>query len=558
MRKKYIFINTLILFSSLILFLLISIYVVSSLNERNTNTSIKNYLSIVESVYDGKNMKEVADEIHASNNNVRITFISSDGMVLYDTSKTSEENHLDRPEIKNIGSISKRYSDTTNVRMYYVASFNQKNNVYVRVSIPEASVSDVVNRFTYYGITGIIILSIISFGFIYLTSKKLVKPLKEEISKLSKITNTELVYDGDNLVELSSQIESVRKIIDSNMQSIKSESNKLNYIIENMNSGVIIIAGDGNVMLVNSLALKVLDRKREDLENKSYLYSFVDLKISDEIERAMMENVNYETTYKSKDEYYSIAVSSLYADFVMVDNKSGVAIFIHDITEAKKLESVKLDFFANASHELKSPLTSIIGYQELIGEGIITDEADIKDATNKTVKEASRMNQIIIEMLELSKLEMDTIVEKKELSLSGAIDGVLESFDVLIKNKNITIGKKYNDFTVNMNMDELYHVIRNLIDNAIKYNKENGSISIVIDKKNKTLSISDTGIGISKEHLNRIFERFYRVDKAKSKELGGTGLGLAIVKHICMNNDITIDVKSNVGDGTEFILKFKP
>lgn len=556
MRKKYIVINTLILFASLLLFLLISIYVVSSLNERNTNTSIKNYLSIVESVYDGNNMKECADEIHASNDNVRITFISSDGIVLYDTAKTSEENHLDRPEIKNIGSISKRYSDTTNVRMYYVACYDQKNNVYVRVSIPESSVSDIVNRFTYFGILGIVILSVVSFGFIYLTSKKLVKPLKEEISKLSDITNTELVYDGDDLVELSSQIESVRKIIDSNMQSIKSESNKLNYIIENMNSGVIIISGDGNVMLVNSLALKVLNRKRDDLENKSYLYSFVDLKISDEIEHAMNENVNFETTYKTNDSYYSISVNSLYADFVTINNKSGVAIFIHDITEAKKLEIVKLDFFANASHELKSPLTSIIGYQELIREGIITDEQDIKDATNKTVKEATRMNQIIIDMLELSKLEMDRVVEKKELSLSGAIDTILESFDVLIKNKNINVVKNYNDFTININMDELYHIIRNLIDNAVKYNKENGSIYISIDNNLRQMSIKDTGIGISDEHLNRIFERFYRVDKAKSKDLGGTGLGLAIVKHICMNNNIKIEVKSKVNEGTEFILKF--
>lgn len=557
MRKKYIIINTLILVFSLLIFLLVSISILSALNEKNTKASIKNYLSIVEASYDGTNMESVSNLVHSSNKDVRVTFIDIDGNVLYDTSITSEDNHLNRYEIKHIGSVACRYSDTTKVNMYYLACYDGINNVYIRVSIPESKVSSIVHLFSYYGLGGIALLSIISFGFIYFTSKKLVKPLKKEINNLSNITNTVIQYDGDDIVELSSQIENVRGLINKNIEDIKSETAKLNYIIENMINGIVIISGLGNIMLVNSFAVSVLNRKKEELENNPYVYGFVGLNINDKIEQAMNEDFEYSTTYSTNNKTYLINVASLKSNFVMNGKKNGVAVFMHDITAEKMLERVKFDFFANASHELKSPLTLIIGYQQMISEGIFTDEKDIKDATLKTIKEANRMNQIIIEMLELSRLEMLPNVTKENLSLANAVESVLESYDIKIKENDINIVKEYDDFSVNMNMDELYHIIKNLLDNAIKYSRNNSTISIFINKNQRSLIIKDTGIGISKENISRIFERFYRVDKAKSKELGGTGLGLAIVKHICMNNNISIDVESEENVGTEFKLVFK-
>ncbi len=556
MRKKYIIINTLILLVSLFLLFITSIFLVYEINERNTNTLIKNYLSVIETEYDGTNMESVATNIHKSNTDVRITFISKDGVVLYDTSKTSEESHLNRPEIMNVGTISKRYSGTTEVMMYYLAAYDEANSVYIRVSIPESSVSDVVTSFSYIGIIGIFVIGIISFLFIYITSKKLVKPLKKEITNLSYITNSKLSYNGDDIYELSRQIQDVRKIIDSNIASIKRETLKLNYIIDNMNSGLIIISANEDIILINNLALDLLNQNRDNVINKSYKEVLEIFNINNDIEYAINNDSKFETIYKSDDKIYSISISSLYAAFAVKNDKAGVSIFIHDITEVKRLEQVKLDFFSNASHELKSPLTTIIGYQQMISEGIITDDNDIKEATSKTIKEATRMNQIIIEMLELSKLEIEANPPKKQLSIAKTIEGLLESFDVILDNKNIEVIKEYNDFNIYMNMDEIYHVIRNLLENAIKYNKENGNIIINIDNSKNTLSIKDSGIGISNDNLNRIFERFYRVDKAKSRNLGGTGLGLAIVKHICLNNNLKIEVKSELGLGSEFIIDF--
>ena len=559
MRKKYIVINTLILVFSLLIFLFTSACIVSDLNLSNRNETLKNYLSLIESSFDGTNMEAISSKIQKTNKNLRITFIDKDGNVLLDTDKTSEENHLDRYEIKNIGKMACRYSETTNIKMYYLASYDSTNGIYIRVAIPESSVSDTVNSFAYYGFAAIIILSFISFGFIYLSSKKLVKPLKNEISNLSKITNTELSYRGDDLVELSNQIVSVSRIINNYIASIKSETDKLNYIIENMNNGIIIISGLGNILLINNVALKVLNRKKEDIQNKSYLYCFVDLKIANDIEKAMNSKQEYSTIYENDDRTYLVSITSLYADFVMDGEQSGVSVFIYDITEEKRLEKVKLDFFANASHELKSPLTSIIGYQQMISEGIISDEAEIKEATAKTIKEATRMNQIIIDMLELSKLEMVPSRLKKDslLSMSESVDSTLESFDEIIKQKQIKIIKDYCDFQVLFDKEDLYHLIRNIVDNAIKYNVLNGVILIKIDASNRTLAINNTGEIISNEDQIRIFERFYRVDKAKSKELGGTGLGLAIVKHICLNNDVLINVESKANEGTTFTFKFK-
>ncbi|MDD6301994.1 MAG: ATP-binding protein [Bacillales bacterium] len=556
MRKKYIFINSVVLLFTLIIFLISSISMVSYLNERNTSNSICNYLSLVEKDYDGTNMEEVGNKFVSSNVNLRITFISKEGNVLFDTTKTSEENHLDRPEIVSLGTIEKRYSETTNERMYYLASFDENTNTYIRISLKESYVSDIVNKFTTFSLIGSVLICIVFFGFILLESKLIAKPLKKEVYNLSKITNTDLTYSGDDVIELSNQIEGVRKVIDSNMQMIKMESSKLNYIIDNMNNGIVILNGEGKINIINNFALKVLDLQGMDLLNKSFNYAFKEKNIVELIEKAIDKESDFQISYCKEGKYYVINISSLNSDFVMEGNRFGVALFIYDVTESKRLEKVKLDFFANASHELKSPLTTIIGYQQMISEGIITEPKELLDATNKTIKEATRMNQIIIEMLDLSKLEMDINVEKKELSLASSIDSILEAYEPIIKKRKISIIKNYDNFTVIMNIEELYHIIRNLIDNAIKYNKDNGSIVLTLNKENRTFSIKDTGIGISLENQERIFERFYRVDKAKSKELGGTGLGLAIVKHICMNNNIKIEVNSSLDEGAEFIIGF--
>ena len=281
----------------------------------------------------------------------------------------------------------------------------------------------------------------------------------------------------------------------------------------------------------------------------SYLFSGELVKIIDNV---FTNNKEERYLYVFKNETYLFNIS-------IFDNEEfdfSISLVAMNITSEKKIEKMKEDFFANASHELKSPLTSIIGYQQMIKEGIITDEEEIESATSKTIKEAKRMNQIIIEMLELSKLETQIKLEKENVFLHQICQEVLNSYSHLIEEKNIKVETKYSDLSLFINKEDLYELVKNLIENAIKYNKKEGKIIVLINKQNKSLIIEDSGIGISEEDQTRVFERFYRVDKAKSKEMGGTGLGLAIVKHICINNNIKIFLESKLNKGTKFTLIF--
>lgn len=556
MKKRFIIFNSLILVSALIIFLIISVMFVDHTNNRNMQSEIKNYLHIVEKEFDGSNMQDLSETIHSANPNLRITFISLDGTVLYDTSKISEDNHLSRPEIKDLGKVVRRYSKTTEESMLYVASYLSENSVYIRVSMPEASITYMSYTLTWMGITSIVIISILSFAVIFFITNKSVEPLKSEIANLSKIVGETPSYLGNDIDQLSFQITKVGELIEEKIEAVEVEKRKVSYIIENIDQGFIIIDGEGKLILMNPAAEKIFMKSQKDCIHKSYLYVFLNKTLSDMIEECRMKELSKSMNYALDDKEYMIHISSLKAPFVNYKEFYGVSVFIYDITDSKKVEAMKTDFFANASHELKSPLTSIIGYQQMIKEGIIVDKEDIAEATDKTIKEANRMNQIITEMLELSRLERQKTEEKKTLSLAKNVDEILLSFKVLLESKNIKVIKKYSDFEVEITNSDLYHLLRNLIDNSIKYNKENGKVYIEIDSEHRLFKIQDTGIGIAKEHFDRIFERFYRVDKAKSKESGGTGLGLAIVKHICINNGLKIAVDSILGEGTTFLVKF--
>ncbi len=554
MKRKYIILNVAILFVSLVSFMLVSCLIVSNVNKRNIKTEISNYLQIVVKAYNGDNMADASSLLTNSINDVRVTFIDADGNVLYDTKKDEiEENHLDRPELKNLGNVYFRYSNSLGKRMVYVAGF--KDDIYIRVAILEASVVTIVNYLVGYGFLALFIISIISFILMDNVSKKAVIPLKTEIKKISNIVGENVDNTSDDIEVLSMQIDEIHSLIDKKIFLLKSETAKLNYIVDNMAQGLVIINALNDVVLINSKALNILDINNLEIVGKPYLYLIRDIKLQKIIEDVINNEKNVTYNFESNGKHYLFSINSMKNSFASYDNKNGVSIFMVDITNEKKLERVKLDFFANASHELKSPLTSIIGYQQMIEEGIITDENEIKDATAKTIKEANRMNQIIIEMLELSKLEAKNNMETKEvLSIKNTTLDILSSLIPNMHQKHISYKIIGDDFNVLISPTDLNHLIRNLIDNAIKYNKENGTI--IIELNDNTISVSDTGIGISKENISRIFERFYRVDKAKSKELGGTGLGLAIVKHICINNNLKIDVESTLNEGSKFSVKF--
>lgn len=555
MKKKYFITTSLLIFLSLLMFFIVSCLVVINSNKKSTKKEMQTYLQIIIDNLNVSELDTTANLLHSVNEEIRITFIDKDGHVLYDTDTVPEDNHLNRPEIKKLGTISYRYSDTLQKRMVYIAGFT--NDIYVRVCIPEANTYEIVNSLLLYGFLFLVLIIFLSFFLIKRISNNLIKPIKEEVNKLSQIVGNDYKYIGDDLIILSNQIDQAHILIDNKINSLNEEKNKLNYIIQNMHQGLIIINGLGDVILINAMACSFLERNYDLVIDKSFYTLFSNHDISMKIEEAMNKMINAKLDYEKNNRYYSLNISSINDEYAKIDGKFGVSVFIIEVTNEKLLEKTKTDFFANASHELKSPLTSIIGYQQMIREGIITDEEEIKDATNKTIKEAERMNKIIIEMLELSKLEAKKEVEIKTQSIRKITNEVLVDLANLINDKNIKVDINDDDFLINMNSDDSYQLLKNIIENAVKYNLVDGSILISIDSTNREITVKDTGIGIPKEHLNRVFERFYRVDKAKSKALGGTGLGLAIVKHICNKYNISVSLNSEEKRGTVVKLIFK-
>lgn len=549
MKKRLIISTTLLTIFSLIIFLIISSIIVMNQNTKSCNDEIKSYSVIASSMYDGSNYESISNVLKKSNHNIRITFIQSDGTVLYDSDSMTEDNHLDRPEIQNIGTVYSRHSATLNKNMIYVAKYIDSYSMYVRISIPESSAKTSINQLLLYGTLVIVLLSLSSGSIIYYIVNKNLKPLKEETKKLSTILNTDTMYETDDLEELSYQIDSVYNIISSKMNEINREKTKLEYVLKNMNQGLIIINDKSNIESINEYALTIFNRQSSDVVNKPYNYLFINKQIDSLIESSLKTNQLSNYYLEIDNKFYLLTISSIFSF-----EKKMVSIFMLDITDEKKAQKMKLDFFSNASHELKSPLTSIIGYQELIKEGIICDKDEIDESVDKTIKEARRMNQIIIEMLELSRLESNTKKEKTHLSIKKIVEDVVSSLTIEADNKHISTNIDGINFSIFMNNDEAYQLIKNLYDNAIKYNKDNGSINI--SYKDNEFIISDSGIGISQYDQARIFERFYRVDKARSKESGGTGLGLSIVKYICINSNIAISVSSELNKGTTFKLIF--
>ena len=233
--------------------------------------------------------------------------------------------------------------------------------------------------------------------------------------------------------------------------------------------------------------------------------------------------------------------------------KLGTTLLFLDVTANKKAERMRREFFSNVSHELKTPMTSIRGYSELLANGYVKDEDKQREMLNKILVETDNISSLINDILLLSRIEnMDIEVEMIPMNMKAIVDEVLSSHEVEIDKRNLSISAEFNDVKFIGNPQQMHTLLNNLISNAIKYNKDDGDISIQITEEENAIKISvkDTGIGIPLADQSRIFERFYRVDKGRSRQQGGTGLGLAIVKHIVTNYKGTIKVDSELSVGT--------
>lgn len=543
MKRKLIIINTVVVFVSLFIMLLVSCLFVVTNSQNDAKIKLNEYLKMATRIYNGSNSEYTVNSLFSSESNIRITIIDSNGTVLADSSVESlETNHLDRPELKDLNNIYTRYSDTLGVNMYYLA--REDNGAYIRVAIPEAKVDSEVLELVLFGSLALLIILGLSILIIIHYSKRIFEPLNLQIAKFSDLTGINISSNTSNEEKLALSFDKIHDILEDKIEEIELEKNKVYFVINHINQGFILIDNYKKIKLINKEALQILGFSNENFIGKNYMYLVRNQEIQAKIEELYLIKDNCELEFSNKNKHYKV---------YMTYQENNICIFIVDVTRDHNMIQMKKEFFDYASHELKSPLTTIIGYQQLISQGVLTDSKEIEDATERTIKEANRMNQIIIEMLELSKLESeDKPINLENVKIKDSVNLCLDSKEYQVNEKKIEVNTDMDDSTIEIASSDFNQLIKNLIDNAIIYNKENGKINITV--KNKIITIEDTGIGIKPEHINRIFERFYRVDKSKSKDEGGTGLGLALVKHICILYGFDIKVESSFGIGTKFII----
>lgn len=565
MRKKLTWFHSLIIFAALLILMIASLFCVNAVNRSNYENELRNYLSLSNEVLvleetgkdDKTAIKDMAYAMTNRNSEIRITVIDMNGKVIYDTDRSEiETSHLDREEIKTLGKIVYRDSKTLNKKMMYLASLDSQEKYYIRVAIPLGNINGILRITILVSTITLIVVMVSSVIIDIFVIDRSLKPLKEDTRRLASIIGSDYVdTDGDDLASISYQIDRTKDLIDEKIRFLTLEKEKLNFIINSMNQGLLILDEEKNVQLFNKASEEIF--KAHIDENIQLTGITILPEVHDACKEALKGNPST-LDISVYNKQYLVNISPIQENWIRQgETKKGILMTLVDISDKKRLEDAKRDFFANASHELKSPLTSIIGYTEMIKNGFITEEKDVNEAKDRILSEAKRMNEIVKEMLDLSRLESEDPNKKIESLLILTQSRLIASqFEEELKKNSVEIEFLGDDFNIDMDTDDLNLLLKNLIENGIRYNKQGGKVVIRCDREHKILSISDTGIGIAKDNLNRIFERFYRVDKARSRKLGGTGLGLSIVKHICMNYSISIKVDSILDVGTTFTLSF--
>jgi two-component system phosphate regulon sensor histidine kinase PhoR len=556
--------------SSVMITVLLAILIVTSsfmilinLEEiKNTKEELRNVNYLISELNDVADIRESDYEdlrkinnIKINNMNVRFTVIDNDGNVLYDNEEKSSENHKERVEIKealqNGEGYSKRYSNTMKVNFLYYAT-QLDNNLVIRSSVPIYTVTILQKENIKYCL--VILTLVITFSILLSLRlvKKIIDPVKELESVTLKMANGDYkiradIRTNDELGTLGNSFNNMADQLQMKIHEVVEKQTKIESILRSMESGVIAIDNHNNVISINPCA-ELLLGIRVNIVGKCLLDYVIDYDISKFLQQEEESDREIKILHPIERDF-KIKKSEMVDG---VDN-IGKVITFQDITHMNRVELMRSQFVANVSHELKTPLTSIKGFAETLK--FVKDEKTREKFLDIIDKEAERLSRLINDILVLSNIESNLIADMEEFQPYVVIEEVLNIMRKIAVNKNIRLEFKNNDNNKSIlgNRDKFYQLGLNLIENAIKYSKETSGrveVSNYSSDGYYILIVKDNGIGIPKEDIPRIFERFYRVDKSRKK--GGTGLGLAIVKHIVKIFNGEINVKSELGEGTIF------
>ncbi len=481
----------------------------------------------------------------------RFTVVDKDGRVLYDTQADASkmENHAKREEIKEAFEKGKgssaRYSQTLTEKTFYESVLLESGDV-LRISVSQLSINALVIGMLPAISAIVLMVAAVAVILSHSMAKKITQPLTDLDLDHPKENNS-----YEELTPILTKIHKQHKQIKAQMETLRRKSQEFEQIISSMNEGLVLLDEHGMVLSMNTAAKNIFETKKDVIGN-DFLIIDRTSRMSNAIWSAL-DGKHSEYTEQRNGNEYQFTVNS-----IITDNKViGAVILVFDISERAFAERNRQEFTANVTHELKTPLQSIIGSAELLENGLVKPE-DTNRFLGKIKKEATRLVSLINDIIRLSQLDENHNPPTETVDLLTVANEVVDVLSDSAKKKKVELCVEGNACTILGVHRYVYEIIYNLCDNAIRYNKENGKVTIKIYNENEktVLKVTDTGIGIAPEHQNRIFERFYRVDKSHSKETGGTGLGLSIVKHAVQYHNGKIAIESNVNKGTTITIVF--
>ena len=506
--------------------------------------------------------------------NSRVTLIDAQGKVFADSEKdiANLENHFNRPEVQEARlrgtGKSVRFSNSLGIDMLYVAvtiKDGARTTGYVRLARPLHDVQNVIDKVYQYILLSLFIVAIISLMIALFFSYRLAAPIRSmekftERLRQGKQVGTIILDTADETKKLADNINFLVEELKSKIRIANEEKSKLMTAFTSMNEGVLITNEQDLIEFISPVLSNMLAIQYGDVNGKTLMESFRSV----DLQKAFLEfketrvNVSREITMGTVEPIIlSVSISTVHGH---PDEEKTMIVF-HDVTRLKKLEQIRVDFVANVTHEIKTPLTAIIGYLDTIKDGAINNIEETKRFIDIILKHAERLNRLVEDLLTISNIEMkETKLNFESVSLNAALTNVISLVEAKAKLKNITIQNDVRENTVQIkaDKDKLTQIFVNILDNAVKFTPESGNVVIKTNEAGAytEVSISDTGIGVPKDEIQRLGERFYRVDRSRSRDLGGTGLGLSIVKHLMLAHEGRIEIESQLGRGTKVSLFF--
>lgn len=555
MKNKIVLFNIIIIAISLLLVFFFGI----SVNKNTLSAEAGKNVVDITLIY-AANYVSPEQTVKGVPEDIRVSVIDAEGKVISDSENVDVDklgNHSDREEIiaafQGEPKVVTRYSQSLGKDLVYYALKVTTGDtfVFIRVSVAVESVNSYVVSNIVTMIFVLIVALTLSVIFSVIAANGLMKPLTEIRNNLASVRNgtyKEIVpSSGDQ--EINSMLVEINGISEKLQDSIfeaRSDKEKLDYILSNISDGIVVLEKNGNISLINKNAARIFDAS--DFTGKNYLLLSRDRAFTEGVSSALEGRKDSVFEMKFTGEaYYSVSVRAL--------ERGLTVIVLSDITAVRNSEKMRSEFFANASHELKTPLTAIKGFNDIVS--MTATQPDIKELSGRIDKEVARIINLINDMLDLSMLESEKEPKKEEVELSDVVKDIQGSLEILAKERGVSV-KVSGKGVVMMEREHAVELVKNLTENAIRYNEKGGHVEVDVseDDKKVVLTVKDDGIGIEEEHLQRIFERFYRVNKSRSRETGGTGLGLSIVKHIAVLYGADVNISSTFGVGTTVTVTF--